>query len=431
MTILFFVLFKVCPRRFWDSTNDPFSDDTRNGFVRDDVAPPAALGEDASFAATQLVNSSVTGFGELRSFLPQSLRSLNAFAAGRPDHESFPLFYNDSGFNQSVSQLRSDTRRAYRGCVNFIDYEFGRVYDALGSSGQAEQTVVTVFSDHGWKLGEFDLWGKHSVLHTDVHVPLIIRHPKMMAPGATSHSIVELIDIFPTLVDLAMGPIDDSAPSVEEDMKRPPRPDNLDGMSLAGLVVGDLRAHAEAELLPVGAKSVAVAQYMPFIKKKRCMAYTVIGKMYAMKRWTKHPIMLNCSKATVASIDLHSIPLERQAAGRFKAIPFALEASRNVANDKFPLELEANTSSKKAAIGVNTSGKKGSGDSLQYRHEALAVRQTMNEVLLWAQHRASVSEQAAIKLLPGDGQVTAISVVAAALTALVNRMREWGLWLEI
>ena len=414
--------FKVCPKRFWDSTNDPFPDDTRKGGGWNDIAPAAVLGENASFAATQLVNSSVSGFGEVRSFLPSSLKSLNSFAAGRPGHESLPAFFNDSGYNQSVSQLRSDTRRAYRGCMSFVDYEFGRVYDALSSSGQAEQTVVAVFSDHGWKLGEFDLWGKHSILHADVHVPLIIRHPQMLAPGVTSHSIVELIDVFPTLVELAMGPVDDSTQhNDKEDGKQLKLPANLDGMSLAGLVLGNLKVHPEADLLPLGAKSVAVAQYMPFIKKKKCMAYTVIGKMYAIKRWTKHPILLTCSKAIESSVDLHLIPLERQTAGRLEAIPFGLEASRNLANDKAPLSMHASTTSSKS------SGK----SQAQYRHEAAAVRQTMNKVLLWARRRAKAREQAAVNLLPSDGQVSAISVMAAALAAVVKRLRACGWWLVI
>jgi iduronate 2-sulfatase len=64
-------------------------------------------------------------------------------------------------------------------------------------------TVVTLMSDHGWKLGEFKMWGKHSVLHTDLHVPLIVRHPEMQSRGAHTFAIVELVDLFPTLADLA------------------------------------------------------------------------------------------------------------------------------------------------------------------------------------------------------------------------------------
>jgi hypothetical protein len=273
----------VCPKRFWDITSDPYSE---AGFS----VPPAALGDGASFAAQQLVQSTDSGFGEFRDYLPWSLRSIGAFAAGRPGHEAMPATYADTGVNRNVADLRSDTRRAYRACVAFVDFEFGRVMAALSDSGQAEKTVVAVFSDHGWKLGEFNLWGKHTLLHADVHVPLMVRHPRMQAPGATSHALVELVDLFPTLVDLAMGPYGEnskqpsprsssSSSERSSSVGRPALPKNIDGMSLAGLVAGNPTTHTESELLPPGAKAVAVSQYMPFYNKKRCMAYTVIGKV--------------------------------------------------------------------------------------------------------------------------------------------------------
>jgi len=197
-----------------------------------------------------------------------------------------PLTYNDTGIHRKVSDLRSDTRRAYRACVSFVDYEFGRVMAALTVSGQADDTVVAVFSDHGWKLGEYDLWGKHTILHADVHVPLMVYHPSMQAPGVSSRSVVELVDVFPTLVDLAMGPSQGksesrtSQQSAQESMnERPALPEELDGMSLAGVVTGDPAAYTEIELLPPNAKMVAKSQYMPFFAKQRCMAYTVIGKV--------------------------------------------------------------------------------------------------------------------------------------------------------
>jgi hypothetical protein len=429
---------KVCPKRFWDSTSDIFHDD----MLRSDgglVSPPAKLGEDASFVATQLVASTQSGFGEFRNFLPWSLKSMDAFAAGRPGHEAMPATFNDTGSDRSVAQLRSDTRRAYRGCVAFVDYEFGRVMDALSRSGQAEQTVVAVFADHGWKLGEFDLWGKHTVLHADVHVPLMIRHPHMQVPRATSHAVVELVDLFPTLVDLAMGP--DSNTSQSLDGGRPALPRNLDGMSLAGLVVGDLRAHAESELLPPGAKVVAVAQFMPFVKNKRCMAYTVIGKVYAMKRWTGHPSMFKYAKVLrnkyQASVDLHMIPFERQLGGvYYNAIPFALEASRNLANDK-KQDPYANTSKTEAEAFTAVFGRR-SGGRLQYRHRAVAVRETMDDVLLWARRGAEASERAAKELAMVDSppaectecagqKVVVVSAMTAALVAAA--WRQWlGRW---
>lgn len=57
-------------------------------------------------------------------------------------------------------------------CFPFL--QVGTVLDALETSNQASSTVVALFSDHGWKLGEFGLWGKHTALHADIHVPLMV-----------------------------------------------------------------------------------------------------------------------------------------------------------------------------------------------------------------------------------------------------------------
>jgi arylsulfatase A-like enzyme len=268
----------VCPKRFWDNASDPHS-------VADTTTISPVLGGGSSFALKQITQSTESGFGEFRNYLPWSLRSISAFAAGRPGYETMSATYNDTGVDRKVADLRSDTRRAYRACVSFVDYEFGRVMTALSDSGQAEDTVVAVLSDHGWKLGEYNLWGKHSILHTDVHVPLMVRHPSMQAPGTPSQSVVELVDLFPTLVDLAMGPLPHQAEGRTSQQnsskpdRRPGMPENLDGMSLAGMVAGNPATYTETELLPPNAKMVAKSQYMPFFAKQRCMAYTVIGKV--------------------------------------------------------------------------------------------------------------------------------------------------------
>jgi len=132
-------------------------------------------------------------------------------------------------------------------------------------------------SDHGWKLGEFGLWGKHTILHADLHVPLVIRHPTRTAfPGAHSHAVVELVDLFPTLAVLAQT--------------GRPLPPDLDGQALTRIIYLGPRRRADGHTVSAdGGKSVAVAQYSPFtFRNGGCMAYTVIGRSFALKRWVSY-----------------------------------------------------------------------------------------------------------------------------------------------
>lgn len=103
-------------------------------------------------------------------------------------------------------------RRGYYACVSFTDAQVGRVLDALEKSGQASNTIVVIWSDHGYHLGEKSLWCKTTNYELDTRVPFMIRVPGMRDAGKASESLVELLDIYPTLVDLAGLP---AAPKVE------------------------------------------------------------------------------------------------------------------------------------------------------------------------------------------------------------------------
>ncbi|OPZ16951.1 MAG: Choline-sulfatase [candidate division BRC1 bacterium ADurb.BinA364] len=91
---------------------------------------------------------------------------------------------------------------AYYACVSFMDAQAGRVLTALEDSGRAENTIVVVWGDHGFHLGEHMLWQKYTAFEESCRVPLLIR-----APGVTPQSVwcsrpVECLDLFPTLTDL-------------------------------------------------------------------------------------------------------------------------------------------------------------------------------------------------------------------------------------
>ena len=94
-------------------------------------------------------------------------------------------------------------RQSYFACVSFIDAQIGRVLDALEENELSKDTIVVLASDHGYHLGEQGLWGKTTNFELDTRVPLIIRTPDMKQEGEAASSPVELLDLFPTIVELA------------------------------------------------------------------------------------------------------------------------------------------------------------------------------------------------------------------------------------
>jgi len=93
--------------------------------------------------------------------------------------------------------------RAYYACVSFMDAQVGRVLDKLESLGLADRTIVVLFGDHGYHLGEKGKWSKHNSLYeVAVRVPLILVAPGMARAGAVCPRTVELVDLYPTLAEL-------------------------------------------------------------------------------------------------------------------------------------------------------------------------------------------------------------------------------------
>ena len=74
----------------------------------------------------------------------------------------------------------------YYACVSFVDAQIGRLLDALREEGLEKNTIVVLWSDHGWKLGEHNAWGKMSNYEIDTRVPLLISAPGAPALGQAS-----------------------------------------------------------------------------------------------------------------------------------------------------------------------------------------------------------------------------------------------------
>ncbi len=93
----------------------------------------------------------------------------------------------------------------YYACVSYTDALIGWLLDALEETGQASNTIIVLWGDHGWSLGEHTLWCKHSCFHNALRVPLIIHDPAKPV-GQQSSALASLLDLYPTLCDLAALP---------------------------------------------------------------------------------------------------------------------------------------------------------------------------------------------------------------------------------
>ncbi|MBK9167557.1 MAG: sulfatase [Bryobacterales bacterium] len=110
--------------------------------------------------------------------------------------------------------------RAYLACISFADAMVGRIVEALDASPYADNTVIVLWSDHGWHLGEKVHWHKSTLWQRATHVPLIFAGPGVAAAGTPRDQPVELLDIYPTLVE----------------MLQLPRREDLEGLSLVPLL---------------------------------------------------------------------------------------------------------------------------------------------------------------------------------------------------
>jgi iduronate 2-sulfatase len=124
-------------------------------------------------------------------------------------HESFELRVRH-GIPKSgpiPDDLARTLLHAYAACVSYIDAQLGLVLDALQETGIRDHTIIVVWGDHGWHLGEMGVWGKATNYEIGTRVPLIVWTPDMKSRGKGTESIVELLDLYPTLCELAGLPI--------------------------------------------------------------------------------------------------------------------------------------------------------------------------------------------------------------------------------
>lgn len=116
--------------------------------------------------------------------------------------------------------LQRQLIEGYYACVSYVDAQIGKIITALKEKGMYDNTMIVLWGDHGFKLGEHGEWAKHTNTEHDARAPLIIKAPGDYQRNMTTKSLVEFVDIYPTMCELAGIPT----------------PDNIEGRSLVSVL---------------------------------------------------------------------------------------------------------------------------------------------------------------------------------------------------
>ena len=228
----------VAPKKYWDLYN------------REDM--PLAKFQEHSKNGPEIA---YTNSGELRTY------------TDIPEFASFSDGLSHIGLKP---EKQKQLIHGYYAAVSFTDNNVGILLNTLDSLGILKNTIIVLFGDHGWHLGDHDIWTKHTNFENATRAPLIIAAPGIKA-GETK-SLTEHLDIFPTICDLATVPV----------------PTNLDGKSLVPIMKDNKATIQE----------YAISQYPRFLKrdevvkmgynKPRIMGYTLRTDRYRLVIWTNN-----------------------------------------------------------------------------------------------------------------------------------------------
>jgi iduronate 2-sulfatase len=194
-------------------------------------------------------------------FRPAALRALPAGSPVFAGHESTEIrnAYSDiPAAGPFADEKQLELIHGYYATVSFVDAQVGKVLAELRALGLEDNTIVVLWGDHGFHLGDHGLWCKHTNYEQATRAPLLIRAPGI-AGGARPNSPTEFVDVFPTLCDLAGLPV----------------PKHLHGVSLRPLMTQTATA----------VKEVAISQYPRVVEGKPVMGYAYRSSRHRYVRW--------------------------------------------------------------------------------------------------------------------------------------------------
>ena len=225
----------VAPKKYWDLYN------------REDM-PIASFQEHSKNGPLIAYHQS----GELRNYL---------------DIPEFATLPADSLRIGLKIEKQRELIHGYYAAVSYLDVQVGVLLNTLESLGTLDNTIIVLWGDHGWHLGDHDLWHKHTNFEEATRAPLIIAGPGIKS-GKTS-SLSEFVDVFPTICDLANVAI----------------PENLDGKSLKPLMLKNTAS----------VKNFSISQYPRKLKKlemikkgytdSKMMGYSLRTDKYRFTIW--------------------------------------------------------------------------------------------------------------------------------------------------
>ncbi len=129
---------------------------------------------------------------------PDRTKNVNASLSFHPSNELLKNYASSGSVNTAEAK---ELRHGYYACVSYVDAQVGKVMAALDSLGLKDNTIVAVWGDHGWHLGDLDVWCKHTIFDWSLKSVFMMRGPGI-ASGQTAEGLIESLDIYPTLATM-------------------------------------------------------------------------------------------------------------------------------------------------------------------------------------------------------------------------------------